>query len=221
VRAYPQSEAPGDLVGRAAPSCARRSPRGPPRFSRQGQLYASVFYEPRHGAHQQGPLETGRAATTRAACAARYRPALATGRARVDPPDYAWKLGSEEATADKEQARPLWLQGVCASDPAVRAYPVAPSGSKPTRKGHTVVATVCLRRRKQRCGARRWPETRQALPLASHQTCLKPDLRTICTGKPGQTNDPPDHIIADFCQPVGGAGRFAIPPAKDGVSVLR
>ena len=113
VRAYPQSEAPGDQGYRASAELRQTiTPWVASFLAGEDKLYASVFYD--HGAVKgsKDPWSGATGDNSRTLNGAGVgllwqRDDWASIRL-----DYAWKLGSEEATADEDKQGRLWLQGV-------------------------------------------------------------------------------------------------------------
>ena len=113
VRAYPQSEAPGDLGGRASAELRQTiTPWATAILGGKDKLYASVFYD--HGTVRINKDRWNGASgdNTRSLRGAGIGLLWQRDERASIRLDYAWKLGSEEATADKDRHGRLWLQGV-------------------------------------------------------------------------------------------------------------
>ncbi len=113
VRAYPQSEAPGDQGYRASAELRQAiTPWAAAFLSGKDRLYASVFYD--HGTVRinkdrwDGATGDNTRSLRGAGVGVLWQ---RDGKASIRF-DYAWKLGSEEATTDKDKHGRLWLQGV-------------------------------------------------------------------------------------------------------------
>lgn len=113
VRAYPQSEAPGDQGVRASAELRQAiTPWATAFLGGKDKLYASVFYD--HGTVRVNKERWDGATgdNTRRLYGAGVGLLWQRDEQASIRIDYAWKLGSEDATVDKDKHGRLWLQGV-------------------------------------------------------------------------------------------------------------
>jgi hemolysin activation/secretion protein len=141
--AYPQERGAWRLGGRASAELRQTiTPWATAILGGKDKLYASVFYD--HGTVRINKDRwNGRAATnTRSLRGAGIGLFWQRDERASIRLDYAWKRRQRRTTADKDRHGRLWLQGCCASDPAVRAYPWRLPVEANPEGGTRVVATV-------------------------------------------------------------------------------